>query len=393
MLTVKAETGKTMTTKHSFDTGLIIIVLILVGFGIIMVYSSTFILSSEKYGGDPYYFLKRQALSAAVGMAAMAITMIIDYRRWRPLSLPLMVVSACLLAALFIPQLSAGSDVRRWLKVPLLNQFQPSEVAKFALILYTADFLARKGEELKRIPKGIAPYLIASGGLIFLIVKQPNFGTAAIIVTILLLLWFMGGASTTGLLIAGATAGGAVTALALATPHSLERIKTFLNPLSDPEGSGYQISQSIRAIGAGGLWGAGLGEGKEKFFYLPALHTDFIFANVGEELGFVGCFALIALYAAVSFKGLKVALTTEDLFGSLLAAGITSLIGWQAAINIGVTVGLVPTTGVTLPFVSSGGSSLVSFLGGIGLLLSISRHGSEKREILKKRRGYSALRP
>ena len=384
--------SKSMTTKPNFDTGLVIIIFLILGLGIIMVYSSTFILSPEKHNGDSYFFLKRQAMSILIGIGIMAFTMTIDYRKFRKLSFIAVIISAALLAALFIPQFNAGAGVRRWLRIPLLNQFQPSELAKFTLVFYTADFLARNQAELKSIPKSIVSYLVATGGVIFLIVQQPNFGTAAIIVIVLLLLWFMGGAKTFHLLIVGVLAGAAVTALALSTPHSLERINTFLNPLSDPEGAGYQINQSIRAIGAGGLLGSGLGEGKEKFFYLPALHTDFIFANIGEELGFIGCFAVIALYGFVIYKGLNIALRTNDLFGSLLAAGITSLIGWQAAINIGVVIGLVPTTGITLPLISFGGSSMVSFLGGIGILLSIGRYGSEGERDSHNKRYRSARR-
>ncbi|MGQ9629998.1 MAG: putative lipid II flippase FtsW [bacterium] len=358
--------------KGRFDIWIFVDVVILVGLGVVMVYSASFFISRERYG-DYYLLVKKQLARAALGAFVMLSASAVNYRSLRKFAIPGIVLSVVFLVLVLIPSL--GREVggaRRWLKLPVIGAFQPSEFAKFSLVLYIADALSRKGERIKNFLRGTFPLLIIVSLCFLLIVREPNMGMALVVSLVSLSMLFAGGVKLFHLLIMGA-AGVVASAVLIATsPFRMERLAAFLDPSSDPTGSGFQIRQSIIALGSGGFLGVGLGDSHQKLFYLPEPHTDFIFAILGEELGFLGTFLVMALLGILVWRGMRIAVRVEDRFGSMLAFGIASMIGWQAIVNIGMATGLLPVVGIPLPFISFGGSSLVAFMGGVGVLLSIS---------------------
>ncbi|NTV53421.1 MAG: putative lipid II flippase FtsW [Candidatus Firestonebacteria bacterium] len=356
-----------------------ILALVLVGFGLLMIYSASSILAMRTYG-DSYYFIKRQLVWAGLGFGGMWLLARTPYGRFRGWVLPgLIACVMLLLAVLLLPLGKSVGGARRWLALGPLS-FQPAEMLKLVLVVYLADALVRKQALMREFSKGVVPHLVVAGGLAGLLLLQPDLGTAVIIVAVTVAMLFIGGARLAHLFGLGLAALPVVFLLIFKVAYRRRRWDAFLDPWQDALGKGFQIVQSFLALGSGGLWGRGLCESQQKLFYLPTPHTDFIYSIVGEELGFAGAFAVLLVFGGLIWKGFSIARNCPDRFGKMLAVGLTMLLGLQAFINIGVTTGLVPTKGTTLPFVSAGGSSLLFSLLAIGILLSISSHAVREEE-------------
>jgi len=345
-------------------------VLALLSIGLIMVFSASSVIGITE-SSDPYRSVQRQAVLAAVGLAVMFVLMRIDYHVFRLLALPALIVSFVLLVlVLFVGQGAGGAT--RWIRVGGFN-LQPSELAKFAMINYAAVYISTKKERIRHFFTGLLPLLAILGLAFGLIMEEPDFGTGAALVFSTMVVVFAGGAHFGQLVLLAAAAAPVAWQLIAKEEYRFRRIMAFLDPWADPTGSGWNVIQSLLAIGSGGLFGLGLGRSRQKFSYLPEHHTDFIFAILCEELGFVGGSFVIFLFFVLGWRGLKTALNAPDLYGSLLAVGITAMIAFQAMINIGVVTGSLPVTGIPLPFISHGGSSLLTSLAAVGVLLNISR--------------------
>ena len=375
-----------MNAERKFDSLILITVMTLAGLGIVMVYSASFVVAGQRFG-DSYHFLKKQALAAALGIPMMFLMAKIDYHRWQFLSIPLLLLSLALLAILIVPgwRHEVGGAAR-WLKFSSLS-FQPAEFAKLALVIYLAHSLAKKEERMKSFSAGFLPYVIVLGIFFVLVLKQPDFGTGIVFVALVFIMLFAAGAR---LLFLGSTLLAALPVLvflALRAGYRKERLLTFLNPWDHPGNAGFQIIQSFLAFGAGKLFGVGLGDGKQKLFYLPEVHTDFILPVIGEELGLLGVSVVIVVFALLIIRGFQVSLRAPDLFGAYLALGIATLLAVQTLLNMGVVMGLLPTKGSTLPFISYGGTSLIVNLMAVGILLNISSRTVRRADENHDRRG------
>ncbi|WP_338825306.1 putative peptidoglycan glycosyltransferase FtsW [Moorella humiferrea] len=344
---------------------------LLLGIGIVMIFSASALTSSYSYG-DPYFFFKRQMIWAALGLGGLFFTMQFDYTYLRRLAAPFLGVAIVLLIlVLLIGTTSRGSS--RWLGIGSLS-FQPSEIIKLAMVIFLANSLAQNRRYLNNLVQGIGPYLALMAFVCLLILAQPDLGTAVAVAGTTYLMLTVGGADKRYLALL-AVLGVAAVGLAIAiAPYRMARFTAFLNPWADPQGNGWQTIQSLLAIGSGGLFGTGLGEGRQKLYYLPENHTDFIFAILSEELGFIGAAFVVILFLLLIWRGFQTAFKAPDTFGSLLAAGLTIMLSLQAFLNMGVVTGMLPVTGITLPLLSYGGSSLIFTLVGIGILLNISRY-------------------
>lgn len=352
---------------------LIIVTLMLLAVGLTMVYSASAIWADYKFD-DAFFFAKRQLLFAVVGLVAMFFLMNVDYWTWRTWAKVIIIVCFVLLLLVLIPGIgNVRNGSRSWIGVGAFS-IQPSEFMKLAMIAFLAKFLSEKQKLITSFKKGLVPSL----GLVFLafglIMLQPDLGTGTVMVGTCIVMIFVSGARIKHFAFLGLIGIGGFVALVLSAPYRIKRITSFLDPWEDPLGSGFQIIQSLYAIGPGGLFGLGLGESRQKFFYLPEPQTDFIFAILSEELGFIGGTFVILLFALLLWRGIRVALGAPDLYGSFLAVGIIAMVAIQVMINIGVVTGLMPVTGITLPFLSYGGSSLTLMLMAIGVLLNISRY-------------------
>ncbi|OGL40898.1 MAG: cell division protein FtsW [Candidatus Schekmanbacteria bacterium RIFCSPHIGHO2_02_FULL_38_11] len=362
-----------MPRKYAYDHLLLFITLVLTGIGAIMVYSASAIIALEGKN-DSYYFLKKQLVFLFMGFVLMAIVMHFDYTRLRNLAVPFLFLSFIMLIAVLIPGLGLEKNgARRWLNI-FGFVFQPSELAKFSLVLYTAYSISKRKEKIHDFFNGTLPLLIMLGIFCMLIMLQPDLGTVIVMASTTFLLLFAGGAKLRHLIYLVLASLPFLYFSILNVSYRRRRILAFLDPWSDQLDTGYQIVQSFLAFGSGGIWGTGIGEGKGKLFYLPWPHTDFIFSIIGEELGFIGVSAVIFLFFTLIWRGIRISMNSRDLFGTFLSLGITLLLGLQSAINIGVTLGLFPTKGLPLPFISYGGSSVVLSLFSVGVLLSISDH-------------------
>lgn len=361
--------------KRPVDVFIFLTVMSLLAIGIIMVFSASAVGAFHK-GQDPYAVLRRQLIWAGLGILAMIAMMNFNYRRLRRLTWVLFPISVGLLIlVLFVARDIKGS--LRW--IPLFGDvsIQPSEIAKFSCVLFLAFWLSELKEGVKSFLAGVFIPLVLIGLVCGLIMLEPDLGTTIVIFGSTMLILFVAGARKfhlTLVMLAGAAAG---FVLAVSEPYRRQRLISFLNPYADRTGSGWQIIQSLYALGSGGLFGLGLGRGRQKFSYLPEPHTDFIFSSLGEELGFIGAILVLLLFFFLAWRGLRVAMESRDLFGSLLAAGITSMIVFQAILNIGVVTSSLPVTGVPLPLISSGGSSLIITLASVGVLLNISRGSAD----------------
>lgn len=366
---------------------LLAVTIVLTLFGIVMVFSASQVTALSEYH-DSFYFLKRQVIWVVIGFCLLFLLANIDYRRLRYLSLSFLGVSIALLVAALIPGVSTvAGGASRWLVFGPLG-VQPSEVAKLAMVIFCADLLSRRKERLGNLFDLVMPIVPLVGLMALLIVLQPDLGTFVIIAATVFVLLFVAGAKLRHLLLLGLSGLSLVTLLIFSAPYRRARLLSFLNPWGDPMESGFHIIQSLIALGSGRVFGLGLGMSRQKFFYLPAAHTDFIFAIIGEELGLIGTLAVILSFLIITYIGIKIAFRSSSLFGRLMAAGITTLIATQAVINMGAVTGLLPITGVPLPLVSFGGSSLVFTLMGIGILLNISSGGRKKSQGVIDARDY-----
>jgi cell division protein FtsW len=361
------------TKKSTPDFILILVTFTLLAVGLIMVYSASAIWAEYKFD-DSFFFAKRQMLFAAAGIMAMFFIMNIDYWTWRTWAKAIVIICFVLLVLVLIPGVgNVRNGSRSWIGVGAFS-IQPSEFMKLAMIAFLAKYLSERQKLITSFRKGLVPSL----GLAFLafgmIMLQPDLGTGTVMIGTCVVMIFISGAKISHFAVLGLIGLGGFAGLVLSAPYRMKRITSFLDPWEDPLGSGFQIIQSLYAIGPGGLFGLGLGESRQKFFYLPEPQTDFIFAILAEELGFIGGSFVLLLFSLLLWRGIRIALGAPDLYGSFLAVGIIAMVAIQVMINIGVVTGLMPVTGITLPFLSYGGSSLTLMLMAIGVLLNISRH-------------------
>jgi cell division protein FtsW len=364
-----------MARKLKSDRVLFTATLLLVGLSIVMVYSASAVVALER-SGQPSFFLIKQAMWAALGLAVLGLVMRVDYRTYREppfIWSTLAFVVAALVAVLFMPP---HNNARRWFGVGGLG-VQPSELAKLSAIFFIAALLERRMHRINDVAYSLLPIGVVVLCLVALILLEPDFGTSMSIVLIAAVMVFAAGLNYAYIVGAVLLALPAVVVLVMGAGYRRRRVLTFLNPWEDPLGDGFQIIQSLIAIGTGGVWGRGLMNGVQKLFYLPEPHTDFIYSVISEELGLVGATTVLICFCVITWRGLRIALRAPDGFGALLALGLTTMVAVQAFVNISVVLGLMPTKGIPLPFVSAGGSSLLINLLGMGILLNVSQHVSE----------------
>ncbi len=362
------------------------IVTILVLFGIVMIYSSSSNLGFLKYNSS-LYFVKRQLIAAGIGLVLMLGLARMDYHKLVRLSPLLCMVGGALLVMVFIPPLGVTAyGSRRFLRLGV----QPSELAKVALVFFAAFHLTRKGVEISELRNLIAPTGLVTVAYAALILAEPDMGTAVIITATILAMMILAGARWKHVLGMGLLALMGGVCFALSSPYRLQRVTSLLNPWKDAQGSGFHLIQSFLALGSGHVYGLGLGMSRQKFMYLPNAHNDFIFSIIGEELGFIGTMFVVVAFLAFIVMGIRIARGARDDLGRVLAMGITFLIGSQAFVNMGAVTGILPITGVTLPFISYGGSSLVIFMASIGILVNVAIQGRVVTERTLKRRELNA---
>jgi len=362
-----------MRRRNPVDGMLVTVLIMLLSAGLLVLFSATYYTAQDT--GRPFDEVLRQLFGVALGTVTCVITSRVPYRFWRQTWVVTsgLVLSAILLTLVIIPGVGVYiNGSRRWLVLAGVS-FQPSELAKFAIVLYMATTLSYAGRKVKSLWKGIVPILIVPGIAFLLILEQPNLSTAGSIMIVSLILIIMAGAKWRHILlmlVGGVCVGGYY---AWSEPYRRRRLLSFTNPFAMMSDEGYQLSQSLIAFGSGGLFGMGLGQGRQKYAYLPYPESDFIFAIVGEDFGLLGCCAVIAMFAALMLAGFRVAVRCRDKFGALLAAGITASITVQAFLNMGVVVGILPTTGLPLPFFSAGGTSVSITMAAMGILMNVSR--------------------
>ncbi|MCL5075650.1 MAG: putative lipid II flippase FtsW [Chloroflexi bacterium] len=357
-----------------------------------MVYSASFVIAhnSPLYNSDTW-FLTRQLLWAGIGSVGLLAMMQIDYHWWRRFTVPLTGIILVLLIVILLTRLGhAAYGAQRWLKLGPLS-VQPSELAKLILIMYFADWLSRRRDRMADFSYSSLPFAVTLGTVAGLVLLQPDLGTSFLIVIIGLAMFFIAGADLRYFAAGLALGAAALVPLIALAGYRFRRIVAFLDPQSDPLGVGWHIIQTNIALGSGGLLGLGLGASRQKFYYLPSAHTDSIFAIIGEELGLIGTLTVLALFVLLAYRGYKIILQAPDAFGKLLASGITCWLTFQALLNIAVVTSTIPFTGITLPFVSFGGSSLVVSMAAVGLLLNISKHRPVFRPQKSRHRGAEPL--
>jgi len=354
------------------DGWLFFAVAALLAVGITMVLSTSYLYSQERFS-DGTYFFRKQLTAVGVGTVALFIATLLPAASYRRFAYPLLALTLLILLLVLIPGIGLSrGGARRWLPLGSFA-FQPAELAKISLVLYLAHSLAKKGEKVQTFAMGVLPHLIIGGLFLGLILLEPDLGTALILGLLLFLMLFVGGAKFSHLVSIGLMALPVLALAVVGAEYRLRRLLTFLDPWRDASNTGFQIIQSYIAFGSGQLWGRGLGESRQKLFYLPEAHTDFIFSVVGEELGFLGALAVLTLFGVVIVRGFRLTSRIDEPFCRYLAFGLTTLLGLQALIHMGVVMGLMPTKGLVLPFISYGGSAMVMNLASAGILLSLSR--------------------
>ncbi len=365
--------------RVAMDHTLLIVTMILALVGLVMVFSASAVVAGNRFQ-DSGFFLKRQLAWLTFGFLLLHLASHIDYVWWKRLSIPLLAVTLLLLIMVLIPSVGvAAKGARRWLRLGPIS-IQPAEIVKLVAIFYLAAYLTKKEGRIALFASGLMPVLIVIGVLSGLVLLEPDLGTVLVIGLVAVAMLFLGGARLSHLVALALCAVPAVLVLVLSSSYRRQRLMTFLAPWKDASDAGFQITQSFLAFGSGGLFGVGLGEGKQKLFFLPEAHTDFVLALVGEELGLMGTGVIVLLFALFVVRGFQISARARMPFGRYLGMGITLLIGVQALVNACVVTGLLPTKGLTLPFVSYGGSSLVICLLGTGILLNISRDRQAGRE-------------
>ena len=377
--------GEREETRRSCDKSVVVIMVLLLVLGLITLFSATYY--QRAASGDALSAVKKQLIGIALGAAACVALSRVPYRAYREprVTLALLALSALLLVLVIIPGIGVSiNGSRRWLNLFGLSM-QPSELAKYAMVIFMAGALDRRGEALGSLLGGVLPLLVVPGVMFLLILEQPNLSTGGSILICALIMLFCAGLKKRHMALLSVMGLGVGAFYAWSAPYRRERLLSFRDPFAKMSDEGYQLSQSLIALGSGGLLGMGLGQGRQKFAYLPYPESDFIFAIVGEDFGLLGCTAVLALFAAFVFAGLRVSLSCRDRYGCLLGAGITSMIGMQAFINMGVVTGILPTTGLPLPFFSAGGTSITMIMAAVGILLNISR-GSGRALVGQERR-------
>jgi cell division protein FtsW len=361
---------------------LLLLTAMLLGIGIVSVYSASSVMAQAR-GLPDYYFVVRQVSGAALGFVLLVVMAFVDYRRLRLLAWPILFVLLAALLVMLLPVFGDVAQVRngagRWLQLGPIA-VQPSEFAKLTLIIWTAALAVKKQEHFSSLSRGLLPFLLVwalVSGLIFL---QPSMSAALLVVLLSALVIFAAGARIGHFILLAVAGVPLLWSQIGAAAYRMRRMVAFFDPSTDTAGISYQIHQSLIAVGSGGIVGRGFGHGVQKFGYLPEPHNDFLFAMIAEEWGFVGAFVVIALFAAVALVGYRIARHAHDLFGFLLAVGITNLIAVQAMLHIGVNLALIPTTGITLPFLSYGRSSLIVCMVGVGILMNVARRSCEATE-------------
>jgi cell division protein FtsW len=357
-----------------YDPVLLGAVLLLLSLGVVMVYSASAVYAGARLG-DGLWFFKRQALGAALGLLALLATLKLGYRRLEALAVPFVLLALLLLALVHVPALGhAAGGARRWMRLGPVT-FQPSELARIALVLWLSRSLANKQDRIRVFSVGFLPHLFMLGLFAVLLMLQPDFGTAVVLTAVTFALLFVAGARLAWLLAMVGAAAPVAALLIWKSPYRIQRVLTFLDPWKDPRGHGYQTVESLLGFGAGGSFGVGLGESHQKLFFLPAAHTDFILSIVGEELGFAGVAAVLLLFAVVVWRGIKAAHAAPDAFGCWAALGLSLLLGLEALVNAGMALALLPTKGMALPFLSYGMTSVIASCIAAGVILSVSGGG------------------
>ena len=363
--------------RHEAAYPLLIAVIALVAIGVVMVYSASSVrsyISTSDPGSQGF----QQGIWAALGLVLMVIASRTDFRVLRYAAIPVFVLTLGLLVIVLIPGIGTSAfGSRRWLYLPGIGGFQPAELAKLAICLYLAHWLDRRGTEARGLWNGLLPFVLLVAPGFLLIALEPDLGTAGVYAAASLAIFFMAGANLLYLGAVGAAVMGAAYLMVTQTAYQLQRMQGFLDPFRDPLHTGYNAVQSLMALALGGITGAGLGASRQKYLYLPAPSTDFIFAIIGEEWGLIGTLTVLALFVMVAYQGYRIAITAPDTFSGLLAAGLTTWLVAQACINMMVVTALLPVTGIPLPFISYGGSALIINLVAVGILLSISRETTQ----------------
>jgi cell division protein FtsW len=383
----KAEPGegspkRSQRRRANLDYALVLVVAGLLVIGLMMVYSATFDWSYQEHGNS-FYIASRQFLWVGMGLVVMVAMAAIPYDQWQRWAVPVMGGTLLLLVLVLV----VGDDRFGARRSFFNGSVQPGELVKLTMVIYVAAWLASKGEQVRHVTYGLIPFAVLIGVIAGLIVLQPDVSTAVLLVLTALAMFFFAGADILQLAAGGAVSAITFLALIHQLPHARQRVEEYLLTWSDPTNLGDHVQQSLIALGSGGMFGVGLGQSRQKLGYLPAAHTDSIFAVVGEELGFAGCLVVIALFVLLTYRGFKIAMGTPDAFAALAACGITCWLAFQALINIAVMTGLIPFTGVALPLISAGGSAMVVSLAGVGLLLSVSRGRRASRRSKQGRKG------
>jgi cell division protein FtsW len=369
--------GGVRRERHEPAYPLLLAAVALTAIGIVMVYSASSVRSYLSSADAAEQGLE-QLVWAGIGLVGLVVAMRIDFRLLRYLAIPLYVITLLLLVAVLVPGI--GSEIngsRRWIVIPGFGSLQPAEFAKLAIVLYLAHWLDRRGRDARTFWNGLVPFALLIAPGFFLIAMEPDLGTSGIYVIIAGSIFFMAGANLLYLTAIAAGVLGAASLMIMSSQYQLQRVTTFLDPFRDPLGAGYNTVQGLFALALGGITGLGLGESRQKFLYLPAPSTDFIFAIIGEEWGLVGTLTVVALFVVIAYQGYRIAITAPDTFSGLVACGITTWLLAQAFVNIMVVTALMPVTGIPLPFISAGGSALTINLAAIGILLSISRETTQ----------------
>ncbi len=364
------------TGSGRVDAGLLAVTLLLVGIGLLMVYSAGHVLSFKQYGNN-YQYLKIQSIACFIGLVGMGVASYIPYRFYEKYSNILLFLAFVLLVLVFTPiglgvRGADGGTFRRWISIKGIN-FQPVEFAKIALLIHIAHFLARKPERIKSFINGVLPNILIIGLMFGLVAKQPDFGSAVLLAATACCVLFIGGIRLSHTFILIGAGAGLLAGFIFSSPYRLKRVTDYWATLQSPDAAGFQLERSLEALHWGGLFGVGIDDSSAKINYLPYPHTDFIFSVLGEEFGFIGAACVTIIFMIFVWRGISIARRTESRFGALFATGLTLIIGLQTFINIGVVTGLLPTKGITLPFLSYGGSSLVISLVCVGIMLNISR--------------------
>jgi len=366
-----------MAFKPSGDKTLFLTTGFLTLFGLVMMYSASSVMASSQHDGMSSYYFVRQLIYAVFGFFALIFLMKINYHVWQNHKIRRLLIAVCIIGLLLVFTQPAVNAAHRWLRYGSFLSFQPSEIAKLVLLLFLAAFLQKRENGINELRRGLGPCVMIIGLFAVLIGIEPDLGQALCIVLIASVMLFAAGLSWKYMAGAGLLVLPAFYFLVVRVPYRWDRIKSFLNPFGDLLGAGWQISQSLTAVGSGGIWGAGLGESRQKLFFLPEAQSDFIFAVIGEELGLVGAGVVVAAFVLFFYRGMKITLRAPDRFGFYMGLGITLMVVLQAFINISMTLAMLPTKGIALPFISQGGSSLLLNLLATGVLLNISHYGEQ----------------